>query len=264
MQSSLALFEHIFDVCDLPVDGQTRMRSSSTARGWKSERSSTAWPSTTRPSSRSASRHQLGRRASRARRGGGLVGENQGEEQAVQAVWRRGFYEARRRRVRSDGPGRLRDLVFGRFADAIGIISQRPPVPRVGTGALLFGRPANRSRSSTTAQQADPRPPDVSTEQLKHGGRRARLPLLGGRKQRLSDRPANLLRDPPGCWCFDGGNLEPSTWETERARSGRPRPLRRSQRDPRHRPRYPPSATPTRSWCLTGAESSTNIAHKAS
>ena len=115
-------------------------------------------------------------------------------------------------------------------------------------------RPARRDRRRARAggaRGADPRPDRVAARGLRHGRRRARLPLLGRREAAHRDRPRDPAR-PAGAGARRGDERarhRDRAGGAGGARRASPRGARRSPSPTACRP----SATPTRSWCSTTA-----------
>ena len=247
IQTSTALFDRVFEYLDLDVDIEpgTRALSDVSRRG---------------PLRRRVV--QVRRRVDAARRRRdrpagtrtALVGETGAGKTTLGYLAAR-LYDPERGGVTIDGVD-LRELTFDALAERRRRrLAGDLPVPRVGAREPAL-RAAGRHRRGDRGRRPrgpDPRDDRGAARRLRHGRRRARLPLLRRREAADRDRPHGPAQ-PAGAGARRGdlarSTSRPSAPSARRSRSS-PRAARRSSSRTGSRP----SATPTRSSCSTAARS---------
>ena len=252
VQTSLALFDRVFEYLDLPVeiaerddaveledvrgDVALRGRLVPLRRGRRPGRCATStW------------RCPAGTRTA-------IVGETGAGKTTLGYLVAR-LYEPERGRVTIDGVD-VRDASFASLAATVGVVSQETYLFHASVREnLRFARPGRDRRGDRgrRARRAHPRPDRVAARRLRHGRRRARLPLQRRREAAHRDR-AHGAAQPAGADPRRGHELTrhraPSA-PCRRRSTGSPRAARRS-RSPTACRR---SATPTRSSWSTAAGS---------
>ena len=205
LQTSSALFARIFEYLDLPVDITTPRRRSSWRRRARAGRASTMSRSATTPTRRATLAHvdfTIAGRASTRRSSGRRGGQDDGVLPRAAPV--RGTDG----RVPFAGVD-VRDLAWSRSSPhrhrEPGDLSL-PRHDRARTCATRARGDRRRARGGGAGRE-HPRPDRLAPRRLRHGGRRARLPLLGRREAAHRDRPQCFETRP--CWC----------WTRPRARS---------------------------------------------
>ena len=250
VQSSLALFDRIFEYLDLPVDiapghADARARFAATCGSTTSGSATATGPTRSR---RSTSRSRPGRRPRSSAR--------PAPARRRSATSSRGSTTRRKGRVTIDGID-IRDLTF----ESLAVDGRRRlagdlslPRDRAREPALREARRDRRGGRGGGARRADPRADLVAARGLRDRRRRARLPLLGRREAADGDR----ARDPaqPADPRARRGDLGARHADRARrpggARTGSSKGARRSRSPTGSRP----SATPTRSSSSTTAASS--------
>ncbi len=249
VQSSLALFDRIFEYLDHEVDiveGDRELRGPSGEVGLDSvwfRYDDAAWTLedvsfTVLPGTKTA-----------------LVGETgSGKTTCAYLVAR--LYDATRGTVSIDGVD-VRDLTFDSLTSTVGVVSQETYLFHATVREnLRFAKPDASDEEIEEAAQggADPRAHRDAARGLRHDGRRARLPLLRRREAADGDR-ANNSPESAGPRSRRGrrrrSTRRPSV-SSRRRSSGSPRAGRRSRSPIVSRP----CATRIRSWCSTEAGSS--------
>ena len=266
IQTSLALFDRVFEYLDLPVDLAERPGARELGAVQRRRRASRTSGSATRRTRRGRSRTSSVDGAGRARR-------RRSSARPAPA----------RRRSATSSRGSTTSSAAASRSTAIDIRDVTLRVARAHRRRRLAGDvslPRDRAREPALrapgrdrrggrgggARGADPRPDRVAARGLRHHGRRARLPLLGRREAADRDR-ADGPAQPAGARPRRGDEL---ARHADRARgAGRARPARGGPDDdrdrapalddPRRRPDRRPrpaaassSAARTRS-CSTGA-----------
>ena len=188
VQSSLALFDRIFEYLDQPVDIEEGSRTREHPRGdvtfdhvwfrygeeaWTLEDVAFAVPAGTKAA---------------------LVGETgSGKTTCAYLVAR--LYDATEGRVTIDGVD-VRELTFESLAAAVGVVSQETYLFHASVREnLRFARPGGERRRDRGrgARRPGARPDRLAARGIRHGGRRARLSLLRRREAAHRDR----AHDPP-------------------------------------------------------------------
>jgi hypothetical protein len=230
IQTSLALFDRIFEYLDLPVDIDEPAGPGRCTRACAGEvRFEDVWfryggrRVDARAASTSTSRRHDARRSSarpaRARRRSATSSRGCTTRRAAR-------HDRRRRRARPDvrrrSPRRRR-----RLAGDL-------PVPRLVARTCASPSPTRPTRRSRRRpRRADPRPDRRAARRLRHGRRRARLPLLRRREAAHRDRPHDPAQ-PAGARARRG---DERARHRDRARgAGGARRARRGPHDDRDRP----------------------------
>ena len=166
------------------------------------------------------------------------------------------LYDATQGRVTIDGVD-VRDLTFDSLADAVGVVSQETYLFHATVREnLRFAKPDATRRGDRGGRGggADPRADLDAARGLRHRRRRARLPLLGRREAADRDR-AHDPAQPADPRARRGDLVARHADRAARCRR-RSSGSRRAGRRSRSRTGSRRSATPTRSSCSTAAASS--------
>ncbi len=249
VQSSLALFDRIFEYLDRPIDIVEGTRTLDRPRGdvvfedvcfrydedaWTLKDVSFTVPAGTKTA-------LVGETGSGKTTCGYLVAR-------LYDATRGTRHDRRRRRARphlrvARGHGRRR------LPGDVPLPRDRPREP-----ALREARRDRRGGRGGRAGRADPRADRLAPRRLRHRRRRARLPLLGRREAAHGDRahdPSQPADPRPRRGDLRARHADRAR-SSRRRSSGSPRAARRSRSPTASRP----SATPTRSSCSTAATSS--------
>ena len=256
VEASLALFDRIFEYLDLPIDiveaeHPVELRPDEVLGEVRFEGVSFRYAAD--------GDETVDARGHRPRRSGGDAdggrgGDGRGQDDA--RLPRRAAVRAAEGRVTIDGVD-VRDASLESLAATVGVVSQETYLFHASVREnLRFARPGRDRRGDRgrRADRADPRPDRLAARGLRHGRRRARLPLLRRREAADGDR-ADDPAQPAGARARRGDELarHPDRGGGPgRARAARARDARRS----RSRTGSRPCATPTRSSCSTRGGSS--------
>ena len=248
VQTSLALFDRIFEYLDQPIDIVERARR---AIGWTSRR-------------RSVRRRVVPLRRRRLDARGRLVHGPAGNEDGARRRDRRRQDDARatsRRGCTTSSDGSVRDRRRRRarplVRDAGATWSASSRRRRISSTRRCARTCASRSptrptrRSRRPRSGADPRPDRVAARGLRHDRRRARLPLLGRREAADRDRTDDPAQ-PADPGARRGDELARHGDRAPGAGGARP-PGRRTHDDRDRPPALDRRRTPTRSSCSTAA-----------
>ena len=173
------------------------------------------------------------------------------------------LYEPQAGRVTIDGVD-VRDASFASLAATVGVVSQetylfhatraREPPLRAARGDRRGDRGGRAHGAASTTSIA------LAARGLRHGRRRARLPLLGRREAAHRDR-AHDPAQPAGARARRGDELARHAHRARGAGGARPASPRGARRS-RSRTASRRSATPTRSSSSTTARSSSAARHE--
>ena len=255
VQTSLALFDRIFEYLDQPVDIDERDEPRELDHGratssfddvwfrygddaWTLEDVSFTVPAGTKTA---------------------LVGET-GSGKTTLAYLAARLYDVGEGSVAIGGVD-VRDLSFAALAHLVGVVSQETYLFHARCARTSASRSPTRPtrRSRPPRGGADPRPDRVAARGLRHGRRRARLPLLGRREAAHRDR-AHDPAQPADPGARRGDEL--ARHRDRAAGAGGARPARRrAGRRSRSRTGCRPSTTPTRSSSSTAGGSSSAGTH---
>ena len=193
VQSSLALFGRIFEYLDLPVDiaepahpaalakirGELRLHDvgfSYAGQGTDTARPTLRAIDVTVPAGRSLA----------------IVGETGSGKTTLSYLIPR-LYDVTSGSVTIDGVD-VRDLSFDSLAGAVGVVSQETYLFHASVADnLRFASRRDRRGARRRARRAI-HEPDVAARRLRHGGRRARLPVLRRGEAAAGDRPDRAAR----------------------------------------------------------------------
>ena len=184
VQTSLALFDRVFEYLDQPVDIEEGTRTLEPPARRRRLRGRLV-PLRGRPLDAARTSRSRCPRGSKT----ALVGETgSGKTTAGYLVAR--LYDVTRGTVSIDGVD-VRELTFESLADAVGVVCQETYLFHATVrDNLRFARPDadRRGGRGGGAGGADPRPDRRPPRRLRHRRRRARLPLLGRRAAADRDR----------------------------------------------------------------------------
>ena len=227
IQTSTALFDRVFEYLDLPVDIHPGTRELHGVRG-EVEFDDVWFSYDSEPTLRGIYLEvPAGTRTA-------LVGET-GSGKTTLGYLAARLYDPERGSVRLDG-ARLQDLTLDSLADAVGVVSQETYLFHASVREnLRFAKPeaTDEEIEEAAARGADPRHDRGAARRLRHGRRRARLPLL--RRREAADR--DRAHDPaqPARAGARRGHERARRADRARGRRGA-RAARRGPHDDRDRP----------------------------